>query len=139
MLAAALIWPGLTAAANLPPVVGDMIRTARSEVTVIDREDFKKTLDNPGGALILDVREQSEHAAGHIPGTVHLPRGLIEFRIWTLVGFPGEIDFQRPVFIHCRSGSRASLAAKTVKDLGFTIVTAVVMSLDEWREAGYPF
>lgn len=138
-LAAILVLPALALAAKLPPVVADMIRVARSQVVVIGMEDFKKIVDNPAGALILDVREESEYAAGHIPGAVHLPRGLIEFGVWRLVGFPDEIDFGRPIYVQCVSGNRASLAAKTLKDLGFSNVTAVVMQLGEWRQAGYPF
>jgi rhodanese-related sulfurtransferase len=138
-LAAVLVLPSLVLAAHLPPAVGDMIRVARSEVKVIDMEGFKKVVDDPAGALILDVREESEYAAGHIPGATHLPRGLIEFGIWPLLGYPGEIDLQRPIYVQCVSGNRASLAAKTLKDLGFSNVTAVVMQLGEWRNAGYPF
>jgi rhodanese-related sulfurtransferase len=64
---------------------------------------------------------------------------VIEFGIWQLVGFPAEVDFERPIYVQCVSGNRASLAAKTIKDLGFTNVTAVVMHLAEWQQAGYPF
>ena len=139
LLAVILVLPALALAAELPPVVGNMIMTARSEVNVIGMDDFRKIVDNPGGALILDVREESEYAAGHIPGTTHLPRGVVESGIWRLVGFPDEIDFGRPIYVQCVSGNRASLAAKTLKDLGFSNVTAVVMQLGEWRQAGYPF
>jgi sulfur dioxygenase len=139
LLAAILALPALAPAAELPPVVGNTIMTARSEVNVIGMDDFKKIVDNPAGALILDVREESEYAAGHIPGTTHLPRGLVESGIWRLVGYPDEIDFGRPIYVQCVSGNRASLAAKTLKDLGFSNVTAVVMQLGEWRQAGYPF
>ena len=138
-LAAILVLPMLLLAAHLPPVVGDLISVAPSGVSTVDMEGFKQVVDNPDGALILDVREESEYAAGHIPGAAHLPRGLIESGIWPLVGFPNEIDFERPIYVQCVSGNRASLAAKTLKDLGFSNVTAVVMQLSEWRQAGYPF
>lgn len=138
-LAAILVFPALVLAAEPPPALGEMIRAARSEVAVIGMEDFKKVVDNPAGALILDVREESEYAAGHIPGTVHLPRGLVEFGIWRLVDSADGIDYERPIYLQCVSGNRASLAAKTLKDLGFSNVTAVVMQLGEWVQAGHPF
>jgi rhodanese-related sulfurtransferase len=138
-LAGLLLLPAVAVAAHLPPVVGDLITSARASVKVIDMEGFKRVIDDPAGALIIDVREESEYASGHIPGAVHLPRGVVEFGIWQLVGFPAEVDFERPIYVQCVSGNRASLAAKTLKELGFTDVTAVVMHLAEWQKAGYPF
>jgi len=43
------------------------------------------------------------------------------------------------VYLQCQSGNRASLAAKTLEELGFTHATAVVMSLEDWQQAGNPF
>ncbi|MDQ1291646.1 MAG: hypothetical protein QG615_1455, partial [Nitrospirota bacterium] len=64
--------------------------------------------------------------------------GLVEFRIWKQVGFPANPDTNRPVYLQCQNGNRASLAAQSLAELGFTNTTAVVMSFDEWQQAGHP-
>jgi rhodanese-related sulfurtransferase len=91
-----------------------------------------------GEALIIDVREPQEFAAGHVPGAVNIPRGLVEFQIWKQVGFPAEPDTNRPVYLQCQNGNRASLAAQSLAELGFTNTTAVVMRFEEWQQAGHP-
>jgi rhodanese-related sulfurtransferase len=96
-------------------------------------------VESPGDALLVDVREPGEFAAGHVPGAINIPRGVLEFQIWKQVGFPAGLDLNRTVILQCQSGNRASLAAQTLSDLGFTNTTAVVMSLDEWQKAGNPF
>jgi rhodanese-related sulfurtransferase len=55
------------------------------------------------------------------------------------VGFPAKTEMDRPLILQCQSGNRASLAAQSLQDLGFTRPTAVVMSLEEWQTAGHPF
>jgi rhodanese-related sulfurtransferase len=47
------------------------------------------------GAVLLDVREDHEFKGGHVPGAVHIPRGLLEFRIWKLFGYPEQVDMNR--------------------------------------------
>ncbi len=93
---------------------------------------------NPQGALLLDVREADEFDAGHVPGAVNIPRGWLELRIWRLLGYPGKVDMDRKIYVQCASSNRAILAAKQLKDVGFTNVTAVVMLLTDWQKRGYP-
>jgi rhodanese-related sulfurtransferase len=63
---------------------------------------------------------------------------VIELRIWAYVGFPDETDMSKKMTLYCGSGTRCVLAAKSLKDLGFSDVTAVDMRIDEWAKAGYP-
>lgn len=129
----------LALAQNVPPVVAQKIQAAQKQVKTIGMEDYRKVVENPGEALIVDVREPNEFAAGHVPGAINIPRGILEFQIWKQVGFPANPDLGRSVILQCQSGNRASLAAQSLFDLGFTNTTAVVMSLDEWQKAGHPF
>jgi len=76
---------------------------------------------------------------GHVPGTVHIPRGFLELQIWKSAGYPNKVDMSRKIYVQCGSGRRATLAAKQLKDIGFTNVTAVVMELAEWQKKGLPF
>jgi rhodanese-related sulfurtransferase len=129
----------LALAQSYPSSVTQKVISAQKDVRTIGMAEYRKIVDNPAHALIVDVREPEEYAAGHIPGTINIPRGLLEFQIWKQVGFPADSGVDKTVYLQCSSGNRASLAAKSLKDLGFTDVTAVVMSLDEWQKANNPF
>lgn len=137
-LAAMLSLPLPSVAQSFPPSVTQKIQAAQKRVNTIGMEEYRKVVKNPGEALIVDVREPQEFAAGHVPGAVNIPRGLVEFQIWKHVGFPANLDTNRPVYLQCQSGNRASLAAQSLAELGFTHTSAVVMSLDEWQKAGHP-
>ncbi len=104
-----------------------------------DLEGYAAAVRDPRGALLLGVREDDEYRDGHIPGTAHIPRGLLEFRIWRLLGYPAPVDTGRKIYVQCRSGARATLAAKQLRDIGFTNVTVVLMNLADWQTKGYPF
>jgi rhodanese-related sulfurtransferase len=139
MIGAALAVPPLALTQNVPPVVTQKIRAAQKQVKTIGMEEYRKVVESPGETLIVDVREPNEFAAGHVPGAINLPRGVLEFQIWKQVGFPANLDLGRSIILQCQSGNRASLAAQSLTDLGFTHTTAVVMSLDDWQKAGHPF
>ena len=94
---------------------------------------------HPNGALLIDVREETELKAGHVPGTVNVSRGRLEFRIWKQLGYPGPVEMNRKIYVQCATGGRATLAARQLKDIGFTNVTAVVMELADWQKKGHPF
>jgi len=125
-------------AQNFPPSVTKLVARAKAQVRTIDLATFKAAFDRKSAGLIIDVREPGEYAEGHVPGAINIPRGLIEFKIWSQVGFPDKVDLNRKLMVYCGSGARAALAAKSLKDLKFTGVTAVDMSFEDWKHAGYP-
>jgi len=129
----------LSIAQNLPSVVTQKIQMAQKHINTIGMEEYRKVVESPGDALIVDVREPQEYAAGHVPGAINIPRGVLEFQIWKHVGFPAQAAMEKPLYLQCQSGNRASLAAQSLAELGFTRTTAVVMSLEEWQKAGHPF
>lgn len=131
--------PPTTFAQTLPPAVMEKVEAAQQHVKIIGMDDYRKVVESPGEALIIDVREPHEYAAGHVPGAVNIPRGVLEFQIWKHVGAPASPQTGKPLYLQCQSGNRASLAAQTLAELGFTKTTAVVMSLDEWQKSGQPF
>jgi rhodanese-related sulfurtransferase len=92
-------------------------------------DGYLAVVKNPNGAKLIDVREDYEYKAGHIPGTVNIPRGLLEFRIWKALGYPKAVDMNTTIYVQCRTGGRATLAADDLKRIGFTNVTAVVMPI----------
>ena len=121
-----------------PPQVKEMVMEARKHIKTIDMDAFRKVVDNPQGAMIIDVRESRSYAAGHVPGAINIPRGVIEFMIWKHVGFPDKTDYDKKVYLYCTKGGRCTLATKSLQDLGFTNVTAATIDLKEWRKAGHP-
>jgi rhodanese-related sulfurtransferase len=121
-----------------PDVVKDLVIEARESVRLVDMSTFKHTLDAKDYDLVVDVREPPEYAAGHIPGAINVPRGVIEFLIWKSVGFPHAIDKTKHIYLYCNTGGRASLSGKALVDLGFTHVTLVDMKLPDWIEVGLP-
>ena len=81
-------------------------------------------------AVVLDVREDDEWAAGHVPGATHIPLGQLPARLW-------EIDRDRPVLAMCRSGNRSKTAAVQLAAAGFEVAN-VVGGMKAWHSAGLP-
>ena len=129
----------LTFAQGTPPAIMHKVEASQKHVRTIGMDEYRKLVDNPGSALIIDVREPQEFAAGHVPGAINIPRGLIDSQIWNLIGAPEKADMERPIILQCQSGKRASLAAQTLGELGFTQTTVVLMNLNDWQQTGNPF
>jgi len=125
-------------AQSYPQSVADLVIQAKAQLPTLDLAKFKSGFDASSLGLIVDVREPAEYAAGHVPGALNIPRGLIEFRIWPHVGFPDKLDLNAKITLYCGSGARAALAAKSLRDLKFTNVTAADMRFEDWAKAGYP-
>ena len=121
-----------------PDSVNQHVMQIRKKIKTTDMDGYLAAVKSPNGALLLDVREESEFKAGHVPGTVNVPRGLLEFRIWKQLGFPSNVDMSRKIYVQCQTGGRATLAAKQLQDIGFTNVIAVIMNFEEWQKKGNP-
>lgn len=121
-----------------PKSVTEMVDRAKAKVTRIDMKEFKQVLDSKKDITVIDVRERSEYADGHVPGAINLPRGVIEFKIWPYVGYPEKTDMNKRIYLYCKTGGRVSLAAKSLQDLGFTNLIVVDMQFADWQAAGYP-
>jgi len=84
-------------------------------------------------ALLIDVREPQEYAAGHISRAVNIPRGQLEFHIEELVP-----DAERLLLLVCRAGGRSLLAARTLQIMGYTRVLALSGGMERWRHESLP-
>jgi len=135
----ALIGQPACAAENWPDSVDQYVLQIRRTLDTVDMNGYLAVVKNPNGAVLLDVRDPDEFRNGHVPGTINVSRGRLEQLIWRPLGYPGPVDMSRKIYVQCGSGFRATLAAKQLKDIGFTHVTAVVMSLGDWQKAGHPF
>jgi rhodanese-related sulfurtransferase len=138
VVACGLALPGFVAAQNYPPSVSQLVAQTKKQVKTMDMVAFKAAFDKKALGTIVDVREPEEYSAGFIPGAVNVPRGLLEFTIWSHVGFPDKTDMNKQLTLYCASGGRCALATKVLMDLGFTNVTSADMRIGEWQKAGYP-
>ena len=91
--------------------------------------------------VLIDVREPAEYAAGHLPGAVNLPRGVLEFQIHAHPAMACVADSalslrDRPMVLYCLSGGRSALAADSLGLLGFGKVYSLAGGLAAWRNAG---
>lgn len=134
---AVLAGPVLAQGVPVPPGFKQLVAAAKSQIKTIDMETFKAKLDKNEVGLLIDVREPGEYAEGHVAGAINVPRGLIELKIWPLVGFPDKTDMNKQLTLYCGTGARCVLATKSLQDLGFTNATAVTMTLIDWEVAGH--
>ena len=111
----------------------ELVDQARAATKHISIQDLKKAIDEEADVIILDVRTPKEYEVAHIPDAVNVPRGLLEFSIWSLVP-----DQQETLYVYCKTGARAALAAKVLNDLGYANAIAVDTGGLEWVKAGYP-
>ena len=81
----------------------------------ITAEEAKKIMDTEEGYVILDVREQDEYDAGHIPGAILIPYTQIEAKANEML-----TDKDQLILVYCRSGRRSKIAAEALAELGYT-------------------
>ena len=127
------------AAENWPDSFSAYVAKVRKTVKTTNSDGYLKAVKNPNGALLIDVREPSEYAAGHVVGTINIPRGLLEFQIWKKMGYPKKVNLSTTIYTQCASGGRATLAAADLKKIGFKNVIAVVAPTNEFEKKGFPW
>ncbi|MCY0967241.1 rhodanese-like domain-containing protein [Parathalassolituus penaei] len=108
----------------------DLLAEARVSVTPVDADGAEALL--AAGAVVLDVREPAEFDMGHLPGAVNVPRGVLEFRVGD---HPALKDPQASILLYCKNGGRSTLAAHTLKRMGFDGVRMLVGGFDGWAGA----
>jgi rhodanese-related sulfurtransferase len=106
---------------------------AKKGVHEISIEEVKTKLDRGEKFLLLDVREESEFAADHLPGAFHLSKGVIERDIEGRVPDPAT-----PLVLYCGGGFRSALAASNLEKMGYTNVLSMDGGIRGWRERNYP-
>ena len=84
--------------------------------------------------VLIDVREADEYAAGHLPGAVHMSRGMLEFK---MAGNPKMQSRDLNIVLYCKTSGRAALSAKSLADMGYTHVRSIAGGVDAWVSAGH--
>ena len=109
----------------------ELIAKAHSIVPKISCKDFTQKY---GDCFVIDVREMTEiNETGSIAGAVNIPRGLIELK-FSPASENQDLRADTPIIVYCGGGSRASLAGKTLIDLGFKDVQNLEGGYRGWKE-----
>ena len=110
-----------------------IVEDAKSRVREKSVDDVKAMLDRSEKFTLIDVREESEYAKDHLPGAVHLGKGIIERDVEQK--FP---DIATPLVLYCGGGFRSALAAENLQRMGYTNVWSMDGGIRGWREKGLP-
>ena len=105
---------------------------ARTRIREISIAEVKAQLEQTGTAFeLVDVREDGEYQAGHLPGARHLGRGVLERDIEKTIPDPA-----RAIIVYCGGGYRSALAAESLQNMGYTNVRSMAGGFRAWTEAG---
>ncbi len=111
----------------------DLVTLAKSQIKEVSLADAPQAIQESD--ILLDVREADEYASGHIPGAVHISRGLLEFK---LSNSPELASRDLKIVLYCKTSGRAALASKALHDMGYLNVESIAGGFDAWVAAGNP-
>ena len=115
------------------PAFLQLVEDAKSRIRQTTVQDVKKWLDAGKVFALIDVREDNEWAKGHLPGSVHICKGVIERDIENAI--PAKAT---PMVLYCGGGFRSALAADNLQKMGYTNVVSMEGGWRGWTDAGFP-
>jgi rhodanese-related sulfurtransferase len=110
-----------------------IVSDAKTRVKEMNFQEVKQKLDAGEKFTLVDVREDNEWARGHLPGAVHLSKGIIERDIETAIP-----DKSTPLVLYCGGGFRSALAADNLGKMGYTNCISMDGGWRSWTGAGFP-
>jgi rhodanese-related sulfurtransferase len=110
-----------------------LVNEARQRVKEVTVDDVKARIQRGEKFLLIDVREESEFARDHLPGAIHMGKGVIERDVEQKVPDP-----KTEMILYCGGGFRSALAADNLQKMGYTQVISMDGGIRTWREKGYP-
>jgi rhodanese-related sulfurtransferase len=116
-----------------PPRFLKIVDDARKRIRETDVDAVKSRMDRGDKFLLVDVREESEFAKDHLPGAIHLGKGIIERDVEARVP-----ELSTEMVLYCGGGFRSALAADNLQKMGYTNVISMDGGIRGWREKGYP-
>jgi rhodanese-related sulfurtransferase len=111
----------------------NLVNDAKQRIKQETFRETKKRLDNGEKLILVDTREDAEWARGHIPGAIHLGRGIIERDIEKTIP-----DKATPIVLYCGGGFRSALVADNLQKMGYRNVISMDGGWRGWTEAGFP-
>jgi rhodanese-related sulfurtransferase len=110
----------------------ELVIEAKAQIREVNTVEAQSQL---GKRIVIDVREYDEYAAGHLPGAINIPRGVLEFKI----GMVPECANKSGAFlIYCRTSGRAALSAVQLQKIGYSNVISMAGGFDAWNAEGRP-
>jgi sulfur-carrier protein adenylyltransferase/sulfurtransferase len=106
---------------------------AKGRIKEVSTAEVEEALQTRGSAVLIDVREQDEFRAGHIPGALGIGRGILEYHIADVVP-----DTGREIILYCRGGNRSALAAESLKQMGYENVSSMIGGYRQWSSESRP-
>ena len=111
----------------------DLVNNIKQQITELPLSELDLATD----PILIDVREPQEANAGMIPGTMNIPRGVLEFQIQTHPALRGEqhpavAHADTPIILYCQSGGRSALAALSLQQMGFNQVVSLQGGYQAW-------
>ena len=116
-----------------PPRFLKIVNDAKTRVRETNVGEVKARMDRGEKILLVDVREESEYAKDHLPGAIHLGKGIIERDIEARVP-----ELNTEMVLYCGGGFRSALAADNLQKMGYTNVISMDGGIRDWREKGFP-
>jgi rhodanese-related sulfurtransferase len=110
-----------------------IVDEAKTRIRETNVGEVKARMDRGEKFLLVDVREESEFAKDHLPGSIHLGKGIIERDIEAHVP-----ALNTELVLYCGGGFRSALAADNLQKMGYTNVISMDGGIRDWREKGYP-
>jgi rhodanese-related sulfurtransferase len=110
-----------------------IVEDAKQRVREVSVDDIKTRLDRGEKFVLADIREESEYAKDHLPGAIHLGKGIIERDIEERVP-----ELNTPIVLYCGGGYRSALAADNLQKMGYTNVLSMDGGIRGWREKHFP-
>lgn len=124
-------------AANVAPARlnrDQLVALAKSQITEITAQELLRRQGDGDAPTVVDIRERDEFVQGHIPGAVFIPRGYLELQIEQ-----HQPDRSKPVVVYCAGGVRSALAARNLKEMGYSDVISLIGGFNGWKNAGLAF
>jgi rhodanese-related sulfurtransferase len=116
-----------------PPRFLQLVQETKKHIRETNVDEVKARLDRGEKLCLVDVREESEWAKDHLPGAIHLGKGVIERDI------EGRLpDAGAEIILYCGGGFRSALAAENLQRMGYSRVLSMDGGIRGWRAKGYP-
>ena len=111
----------------------DLVNDAKTRVRECTTVDVKEGQEADRAFFLVDVREDTEWAMAHLPGAVHLGKGVIERDIEKVIP-----DHEAEIVLYCGGGYRSALAGDALQQMGYTNVISMDGGIGEWHARGFP-
>lgn len=111
-----------------------LVDLAKSEITEITAQQLQQRQEQGEDLTVIDIRERDEWVQGHIPESTFIPRGHLELQVEQ-----HQSDREQPVVLYCAGGVRSALAARNLKEMGYSNAISLIGGFNGWKNAGLVF